>query len=52
MIDLVIWGVVIIISTSVSAIVVVLGIYYILTKTKQDTKKGKVYTIDDQKEIQ
>jgi hypothetical protein len=51
MIDLVIWGVVIIIGTSISAIGVVIGIYFMLTKTRPDKGKSEVYTINDQKEI-
>ncbi|MFC1780112.1 hypothetical protein ACFLY9_00235 [Patescibacteria group bacterium] len=51
MIEAFIWGVMIIIGTSIAAIVVVLGIYYLITKNKKSESKGEKYTLEKQKEI-
>ena len=50
--DFFIWGIIIIITTAISAIGIVFGIYYMLTKTKKkkETKKAD-YKLEDQKEI-
>jgi uncharacterized membrane protein len=52
MIDALFWGSAIIIGTSISAIIVVLGIYYLITKNikKNDLEKHS-YTLDSQKEV-
>jgi len=51
MMDLLIWGTIIIISTAITAIGIVLGIYFMITKDKlKGDKKGK-YKLEDQKEI-
>lgn len=53
--ELLFWGIVIIFSTSITAIVTVLGIYYMITKTKLRSEgnksKKQIYKLDNQKEI-
>jgi len=51
MIDLFIWGVVIILFTSTSAIGVVLAIYYMIVKKRQNDEPSRKYSLEDQKEI-
>jgi predicted membrane protein len=51
MIEALFWGIFIIISTSITAIVVVIGIYYLFTKNKKVSKKGEKYTLEKQQEI-
>jgi predicted membrane protein len=51
MTDLVFWGIFTILGTSVAAIIVVLGIYFLLTKGKKESKAKESYTLDKQKEV-
>lgn len=51
MIDLVFWGIVTIVGTSIAAIIIVLGIYFLLTKGKVKDTSDKKYTLDKQKEV-
>jgi uncharacterized membrane protein len=54
MIDLLFTGLIIIISTAVSAIVVVLAVYYLITKQRSSKikKENTKFSLNDQKEIQ
>ncbi|MBN2015732.1 hypothetical protein JW766_02775 [Candidatus Dojkabacteria bacterium] len=46
------WGLTIIATVSVSAIIVVLGIYYLITKYSEgNRKKRQSYSLEEQKEI-
>lgn len=53
MIDLIIYGVIVIITTSITSIGIILGIYYMFTKRKdQNSAKEKAnFTLNDQKEL-
>ena len=53
MIETLFWGIILIISTAFTAIVVVLGIYFATTKTKKKEieVKSKDYRLEEQKEI-
>lgn len=52
MIDLLIWGIIIILTSSFGAITTVLGIYFAITKfdKKKKTRKND-YTLKNQKEV-
>lgn len=52
MIELLIWGTIIIVTAAISSISIVLGIYYMLTKNKKNEQvKKEIYKLDDQREI-
>lgn len=51
MIEFLFWGVITIIGAAITLIVIVLGVYYILTKGKKRQEKPASYKLEDQKEI-
>jgi hypothetical protein len=52
MMEFILWGTIIIVTTAITSIGIVLGIYYMLTKNKEPQKKAKLnYKLEDQKEI-
>jgi len=52
MIDILIWGTILIIGLAISLITLVLGLYFMITKFKGETKTGKLnYKLEDQQEI-
>lgn len=57
MLDLLLYGTIIIISTSITSIGIVIGMYYLFTKSRKDfgnkhnRKNLEKYTLHEQKEI-
>ena len=49
--DLLFWGICTIIGITIAAIIIVLGIYFLITKNKSSNQDKKEYTLDKQKEI-
>ncbi|MBU0975943.1 hypothetical protein KJ918_04035 [Patescibacteria group bacterium] len=53
MIDLIIGGIITIVSAAVALIVIVLAVYFMVEKTKTGkVRSGRNYKLDDQKEIE
>jgi len=51
LLDLVIWGTIMIAGIAIGLITIVLGVYFMITKTKPKSKEKKQYDLKNQQEI-